>query len=53
MKSSYKNTKFEISAPTHKDKFELPDGSYSVSGIQDCFEYILKKSIEKIPIIHQ
>ena len=24
------------------DKFELPDGSYSVSDIQDYFEYILK-----------
>ena len=23
--------------------FELPDGSYSVSDIQDCFEYILEK----------
>ena len=27
MKSSYKNNKFKISALTHKDKFELPDGS--------------------------
>ena len=26
------------------DKFELPDGSYSVCDIQDCFEYILKKA---------
>ena len=25
------------------DKFELPDGLYSVSNIQDCFEYIIKK----------
>ena len=25
------------------DKFEFPDGSYSVSDIQDYFEYILKK----------
>ena len=24
-------------------KFGLPDGSYSVSGIQDYFEYIIKK----------
>ena len=24
------------------DKFELPDGSYSVSDIQDYTEYILK-----------
>ena len=25
------------------DKFELPDGSYSLSDIQDYFKYILKK----------
>ena len=25
------------------EKFELPNGSYSVSGIQDYFEYLLKK----------
>ena len=43
MKSSYNNNKFKISAPTWNDKFELPDGSYSVSDIQDYFEYILKK----------
>ena len=41
--SSYNNNKFKISAPTWNDKFELPDGSYSVSDIQDYFEYILKK----------
>ena len=44
-KSSYNNNKFEISAPTWNDKF---DGSYSVSDIQDYFEYILKKHNEKI-----
>ena len=43
IKSSYKNNKFKISAPTWSDEFELPDGSYSVSDIQDYFEYILKK----------
>ena len=42
-KSSYNNNKFEKSAPTWSEEFELPDGSYSVSDIQDCFEYILKK----------
>ena len=25
------------------EQFELPDGSYSVSDIQDCFKYIFKK----------
>ena len=40
IKSSYNNNKFKISAPTWNDEFELPDGSYSVSNIQDYFEYI-------------
>ena len=39
-KSSYNNNKFKISAPTLNDEFDLPDGSYSVSDIQDYFEYI-------------
>ena len=43
IKSSYNNTKFKISAPTWNDKFELLDGSYSVSNIQNYFEYIFKK----------
>ena len=29
--------------PTWNEKLELPDGSYSVSDIQDYFEYIIKK----------
>ena len=40
IKSSYKNNKFKISAPTWKDEFELPDGSYLILDIQDYFEYI-------------
>ena len=30
IKSWYNNNRFEICAPTWNDKFELPDGSYSV-----------------------
>ena len=30
IKSSYNKNNFKISAPTWNDKFELPDGSYSV-----------------------
>ena len=30
------------------DKFELPDGSYYVSDIQDYFEYILKSMEERL-----
>ena len=40
IKNSFKNNKFKISAPTWNDKFELPDGLYSVSDIQHYFEYI-------------
>ena len=39
MKMSYKNPKFEISASTWNKEFELSDGSYSISDIQDYFEY--------------
>ena len=48
IKSSYKNNKFKISAPTWSNKFELPDGSYSISDIQNYFEYILKKHSENV-----
>ena len=48
IKSSYNNNKFKISAPTQDDEFELPDGSYSVSDIQDYFEYIFKKHGESV-----
>ena len=48
VKSSYNNNKFKISAPTWSEEFELPDRSYSVSDIQDYFEYILKKHSESV-----
>ena len=47
MKSSYNDNKFKISAPTWNDRFLLPDESYSVSDIQDYFEYILTLSKKK------
>ena len=37
-----------ISAPTWNEDFKLPDGSYSISNIQDHFEYILKKHSENV-----
>ena len=46
IKNSYNNNKFKISTPTWNDKFELSDGSYSVSDIQDNFKHILKKHWE-------
>ena len=51
IKSSKKNNKFEISGPTWNDEFELPEGSYSASYIQDYFEHI--KKMEKRLIILQ
>ena len=43
IKSKYNNNKFKTLAPTWNDSFDLPDGSYSISDIQDCFEFIIKK----------
>ena len=48
LKSSYNNNKFKISAPTWSEEFKLPDGSYSISDIQDYFEYIFKKHSESV-----
>ena len=53
IKSKYNNNKFRISAPTWDDTFDLPDGSYSFSDIQDYFELIIKKHetlTENLPI---
>ena len=47
IKSFDNNNKFKISMLTCKDKFELPNGSYSVSNIPDYFEYISKKTWRK------
>ena len=41
--SKYNNSKFKISAPTWNETFDLPDGSYSISDIQEYFEFIIKK----------
>ena len=45
---SYNNNKVKIFVLTWKNKFELPDKSYSVSNIQDYFEYILKNHNKKV-----
>ena len=51
IKKSYKNNKSNILTPTWNDEFELTDGSYSISDIQDYFEYILKNMEEKMIIL--
>ena len=38
VKLTYKNNKFNTSAPTWNETFDLPDGSYNISKIQ---EYII------------
>ena len=43
IKSEYNTNKFEISARSWNDTFDLPDGSYSIADIQDYFEFIIKK----------
>ena len=43
IKKSCKNNKFKILVPTWNEEFELPDGPYFVSDIQDYFKYIIKK----------
>ena len=43
VKSIYNNNKFKIFALTWNETFNLPDGSYNISKIQDYIEYIIKK----------
>ena len=43
IKPAYGNNKFKVSVPICNDTFDLPDGSYSISDIQDYFEYVIKK----------
>ena len=43
IKSVHNNNKFKISASTWNDTFDLTEVPYSISDIQDYFEFILKK----------
>ena len=43
IKSEYNNNKFKMSALIWNETFDLPDGSYKISSIQDYFEFIIKK----------
>ena len=42
MKPEYNKNKFKVSVPTWNETFDLPDESYSISEIQDYFEFIIK-----------
>ena len=54
IRKQYKNNKLKIIAPTRNGESELPNGSYSVSDIQDYIEFITKKheTLTAIPPIH-
>ena len=43
VKSTYNNNRFKTLAPAWNETFDLPDGSYNISEIQDYIEYIIKK----------
>ena len=47
----YKNNEFKISAPTWNEEFELPDGSYPVSNIQDYFSISSKNMRQLLTIL--
>ena len=42
-KKTYRNNKSKTSALPWNEDFEIPDGSYSVSDIQEYFDHITKK----------
>ena len=43
VKSEYKSNKFKISVPTWNEEFDISDGSYIVTDIQDYLAFIIKK----------
>ena len=50
--STYNNSKLKISAPTWNETFDLPDGSYNISEIQDYIKYIIKNTKQLVKM-HQ
>ena len=54
IRKQYKNNILKIIAPTWNDEFELTDGSYSVSDIQDYIKYIITnyETLTAIPPFH-
>ena len=54
IRKQYKNNKLKIIPITWNDEFELSDGSYSASDIQDEIEFIIKKheTLATIPPLH-
>ena len=54
LRHQYKNNKPKIIAPARNDNFKLSYGSYSVSGIEDYTENIIKKHepLSTNPLFH-
>ena len=52
IKSDYNNNKFKRSAPTWNHTFDVPDGSYSISALQNYFEYVIK-NMKLLPMFLQ
>ena len=52
VKSTYNNNKFKILAPTWNETFDLPDGLYNISEIQNYIEYIIKNTKQLVKM-HQ
>ena len=44
IKSKYNNNNFKILGPTWSETFDLPDGSYEISDIQDYFLKMIQKA---------
>ena len=50
IRKQYNNNKLKIIPPTYNDMFELLDGLYSMSDIQDYIEYTIK-NMKHYPLI--
>ena len=52
IRQQYKKNKLRMITPTQNNEFELFDGSYSASDIQDYIAYIIK-NMKRYPLIFQ
>ena len=50
-RKSYKNNAFRMLAQTRNEEFQVLGGLYSVSDIQDYFQYILKNMEKRLIIL--
>ena len=50
-KKVIQNNKFKISAPPWNERFEVPDGSYTISDTEEYFDYIIKNLKQRLRIL--